>query len=163
MSAGRFRLRDDCGSVRGGAGFPAFAAEELVGELFVGGGAESGGFVLHDGFAVAGSFAEADGARDDCAVDDILEMGLHLGDDGLREIVPHEHCQEDPGDTEPWIGFTFRDLRDDTVDFRESFEGEVFALDGDEEFVGSGEGVGHQDAEGGRAIEEDVVEGGFFA
>ena len=48
----------------------------------------------------------------------------------------------------------------DVVDFAEALEGEVFALERDEEFVGGGEGVGHQDAERRRAIEEDEVERG---
>ena len=44
------------------------------------------------------------------------------------------------------------------IDFGEALEGEVFALERDEEFVGGGEGVGHEDAERGRAIEQDEVE-----
>ncbi len=147
----------------GSAGFSAFSTEELVGELFVSGCTEAGGFVLHDGFPVAWGFAESDGARDDRPIDDVLEMGLHFGDDRLGEVVPHEHGQQDSRDAEVGVGLAFSDLRHDAIDFREAFEGEVLALDRDKKFVGGGERIGHEYAEGGRAIEENVVEGGCFS
>ncbi len=49
------------------------------------------------------------------------------------------------------------------INFPSPFEGVVFALHGDKELVGGGEGVGHEDAEGGRAIEDGEVEGVFVA
>ena len=50
----------------------------------------------------------------------------------------------------------------DFDDFCEAFEAEVFALDGDEEAVGGGEGAGHEDAEGWGAVDdEEVVLTGF--
>lgn len=150
----KYGLRSGC------SGFSTFSAEELICELLVGCRAEAGGFILHDGFSVGRGFAESDGPGDDGSVDDVLKMRLDLGDDGLREVIPHEHGQQDAGDTESGIGLAFSDLSDDTIDFGQSFEGEVLALDRNEEFVGGSERIGHENAKGGGAIEKHVVEGG---
>ncbi len=85
--------------------------------MLVGGCAEAGGFILHDGFSVARGFAESDGSGDDGSVDDVLEMRLDLSDDGLCEVIPHEHGQQNAGDAESGIGLAFSDLSDDAIDF----------------------------------------------
>ena len=137
--------------------------EKLGGECFVGGGAEAGGLVFEDGLAVAGGFGEADAARDDGFEDDFAEVGLDFGDDLRGEVIAHEHGHEHAADGEVGIRAAVADLLDDLGDFAEAFEGEIFALERNEEFVGGGEGVRHQDAERGRAIEEDEIERGVVA
>ncbi len=131
--------------------------------MFVCGCAEAGGFVLHDGLPVTWRLSESDGSGDNGAVDHVFKMCLNLGDYGLGEVISHEHGQQDAGNAEAGVGFTFSNLRDDSVDFGESLEREVLALNGDKKFVGCGERVCHQDAEGRGAIEKDVVEGGGFS
>ena len=52
-----------------------------------------------------------------------------------------------------------------TIFVRQAFQAEIFALQGDDQLVGGGEGGGHEHAERWRAIDEQVVEpvtcGGF--
>jgi len=55
------------------------------------------------------------------------------------------------------------DALDHFENFGEAFEGEVFALERDEDGIGGGERVGHEDAEGGRAVDEDEFDGGWLA
>ena len=43
-----------------------------------------------------------------------------------------------------------------------AFERIVFTLDGDEDFLDRVEGVGGQKPQGGRAVDENIVEAGFF-
>ena len=137
--------------------------EKLGGERFICGGAEAAGLVFEDGLAVAGGFGEADAAGDDGLENHVAEMRLDFGDDLGGEVVAHEHGHEHATDGEVGVCATVADLLDDVGDFAQPFEGEIFALERDEEFVRGGKGVGHQDAERGRAIEEDEVERGVVA
>ena len=114
--------------------------------------------MFENGAAVAGGFAEADGAGDDGLENDFLEMVADFLDHGGVQVgagVVHGH--DETGEGEVGVSAGGADALHHVHKEGEAFEGVVFALDGDEEFVGGGQGVGHPDTEGGRAIEEGVV------
>ena len=73
------------------------------------------------------------------------------------------HGHEDALDGDAGVDAAGDDLVVDVDDAGEPFEAEVFALNGDEEPVGGGEGGRHEDAEGGRAVDDDEVEAAGFA
>ena len=88
----------------------------------------------------------------------------------LPEIVTHllaeagagiVHGEEDAEDGEVGIQATFLDFFDEVEDFADSLEGEVLTLDGDENFFRGDEGAGHEQADAGRAVEQDEIEGGI--
>lgn len=135
------------------------SGEEFGGECLVGDGAATVGIVFDDGLAEAGGFAEADAAWDEGIINDVVEDLAHVVDDLLGEVhAGIEHGHDDAFDFEIGVGAAFADLRDDLDDFGEAFESEVFALDGDEQFIRCGESAGHQHAEGGGAVEQHVIE-----
>lgn len=137
------------------------ALEEFSGEGSVSESAGAGGVVFEDGEGVTWSFAEADGAGDSDVEDCWSEEGADVADNGGIEVCAGiEHGHEEAAELEGGVGAGVTDLGGDLEEEAEAFEGVVFALDGDEELVGCGEGIGHKDAEGGGAIEENVVEVG---
>lgn len=90
----------------------------------------------------------------------------HIGEDGSH-VIDHllgevhagvEHGHDDALNGEVGVGTAFADLGDDLNDFGEAFESEIFALDGDEQFVRRGEGSGHEHSERRGAVENGVVE-----
>lgn len=53
------------------------------------------------------------------------------------------------------------DPLDQVENFANPFQSEVLALDGHENLFGSDEGAGHEEANTGRAVEDDQIEGGI--
>lgn len=137
--------------------------KELLCQGPIGGGSESIGLVFEDGFAVAGRFSQANRARHDGSEDIFGEMLLNFADNLLGEVVAHIHCHENATDFEIWIAAKFINLGHNAVDFRKAFQREIFALNGDEQFVRSREGIGHEDAKGWGAVQKHKVERSRFS
>ena len=140
------------------------AVEKFLGQLAVGEGSAAVGVVFENGFPVAWSLCEADGAGDDGLVNDILKVAAHFFfHGGIQVCAAVEHREEQAGDRESGI----RAARTDTVGHlhqeSETFEGVILALDWDENLIRRRKGVRHKDAERGGAIQEDVVEEALFA
>ncbi len=109
---------------------------------------------------MARSLGEANGARNERVEDNLLEVIAHLLDHcGIQVRAAIVHCHEQSAERQVGIGPRGANLLGHLHEQAETLQGVVFALDRDEDFVGSGKGIGHQDAEGRRAIEEkEIVE-----
>ena len=84
-------------------------------------------------------------------------MLADLGDDLVVQAVAHVHRQQEAFDVERRVEARL-DLADRVEQFGESFEGEVFALHGDQHRIGSRENVHRGVSQRGGAVDEDVVE-----
>lgn len=73
------------------------------------------------------------------------------------------HGEDDAENGEIWILTTLFNALHQIENFTNPFQSEVFALDGDENFFGGDEGAGHEQADAGRAVENDEIEGGIEA
>jgi len=71
------------------------------------------------------------------------------------------HGQNNAEDGEGGVESALFDSFDQIEDFSDSFEGEVFALDGNENLFCSDKGAGHKEADAGRAVENDEIESGI--
>ena len=130
--------------------------------MAVAGRGGAGVVVLVNGAAMAGGLGEADGTGDD---------GLeHLGTEVLAEILADLlaeagagiiHGEKDPKDGEFGVQAAFTDFFDQVEDFTHALQGEVLALDRDEDFFGGDEGAGHEEPDAGGTVEQDEVEGGI--
>lgn len=135
------------------------ADEELIRQLRVGGGSETLWIVLEDGFSVAGSLADADGAWDEGLVDLIRKI-IHDFLDNLagKKRAPVIHRHDDAFEGEAGIGSGIANLIKDPDDFRKAFEAEPLALERDKDFIGGGESGGHQDTKGRWSVENAEFE-----
>jgi hypothetical protein len=125
--------------------------------LVVGDGTCGGGVVLLDGSSVAGSFGESDGTGDDDP-EGVEEMFTDLRFDVSGQIgACIVHGEQYAAQFELWVEIALDEF-DGVGEVAESFEGEIFALDGDDDFISGGEGVDSEKAERGWAINEDEVE-----
>ena len=107
---------------------------------------------------MAWRLADADVARDEGAEYGFVEEAANFVDDFAGEVeFGVVHGEDDSADFEAVV-VSGLGLACELDDLGEAFHGEIFALDGDEDFVGGGEGGAGELAEGGRAVEEDEVE-----
>ncbi len=74
----------------------------------------------------------------------------------IRSAIEHRH--DDARDAHLIVHAGIPDLLHHAHDFNQPFEREKFALNRREQFVGGGERIRHQNAERGRAIEQDEIE-----
>ena len=71
------------------------------------------------------------------------------------------HGEDNAHDGEIWILTTLFNSLHQVENFTNPFQSEVFALDGYENLFCSDEGAGHEEADAGRAVEDDQIEGGI--
>ena len=71
------------------------------------------------------------------------------------------HGEDNAHDGEIWILTTLFDSLNQVENFTNSLQSEVFALDGYENLFCSDESAGHEQANAGRAVEDDQIEGGI--
>lgn len=113
--------------------------------------------MLENGFSVRRCFADPDRSRDDLLVNLFGEIFGDLFDNLTAEqgaAVIHRH--DDAFESEIGIGAGAADFIEDGDDFRQTFQAEPFALEWNENFIGSSECGGHEDAERWRGIEDAV-------
>ena len=140
------------------------AVEKFLCQLAVGEGSAAVGVVFKNGFPMAWSLGEADGAGDDGFVNDIPEVAAHFFfHGGIQVRAAVKHREEKAGDREGGIRAAGADAVGHLHEESKALEGVILALDGDENLIRRSEGVRHEDAERGRAIHEDVVEETLFA
>ena len=136
-------------------------AQKFGGKLAVAGGGGAGVIVLINRPTVAGRLGEPDGTGDD---------GLeHLRAEVLAEVIADllaeagagiVHGKEYAQNGEVGIQAAFADFFNEVENFADPLQGKVFALDRDEDAFGGHEGAGHEEADAGRAIEDDEIKGG---
>jgi len=130
--------------------------------LTIAGGGGARIVVFVDGFAVAGGFGQANGTGNDCSHDLFSQVATEVFADLLAEPGPGVvHGENDSKDGERGIETTLFDSLNQVENFSNSFECEVFALDGHEDFFCGDEGAGHEQADAGRAVENDEIESGI--
>lgn len=140
--------------------------DDRVGELLVVLRARAGGGVLEDGLAEGRALGEFDVAADRRLVDacapprlvcfgGLLEESRDVGDD-LAGVLGcfFVGAEDDARDAESFVD-SRGDHGDGLEEFAEALEGEEVCLHGDDDFAGGGECVEGEQAEGGRAIDED--------
>jgi len=134
------------------------ALEELAGEREVGLGAPRSHVVENDRHPVAGRLAEAHVAGDDGVVRLLLEEAAHLARHLLPEVgAVVDHGEQDALDVEARVeGAAHAAHRGDQLG--KPLEGEVLAVQRDEDRVGGDQRVEREEAERGGAVDEDVVE-----
>lgn len=114
--------------------------------------------VVEDGWhAVAWCFAEFDVALDDGFEDEFAEVAFYFFVDlvGQSESAV-VHGEQEAFYFEAWVHACFDDF-DGVEQFADAFEGEVFALHGDDDAIGCGEGIDGDEAKAGAAVDEDIV------
>ena len=111
-----------------------------------------------DGQAVAGRLAQAHVARNDRREHLALEVLLHLGDDLQAQVGARvEHREHDALNLQAAIERLLH-ARDRTHQRGDALQRVVFALNRDEHAVGSAQGVDRDQAQGGRTVDEHVIE-----
>lgn len=136
----------------------AQAGQDFLGQDFVGGGGGAVAIVANNGLAVAGGFGQASGPGDhrveyQCA--EVFSDFIHHRMGKARASVEHRH--EDAQQVEARIGAGVHELVEDSVDHGDSLEGEVLALERNDQVPGGDEGVEGESAEGGRAVDDHQV------
>ena len=113
---------------------------------------------------MAGSFGQPNRPRDDGLHDLLSKMFAEILADLLAESgAGVVHGQKNAEDGEGGIEAALLDSFDQVENFSDSFEGEIFALHGDEDLFGRDEGTGHQESDTGRAVENHEVKGRVMA
>ena len=131
--------------------------ENLFGEFDIAFGAVGAGVVGEDRLAETGGFGQADAAGNDGFEDLVFEELPQVGGDLAGEVGPVvEHREQNAFDFERMVE-GLADAVDGVHEFGDAFEGEEFALDGDEDGIGGDQGVEGEEVEGRRAIDEDEV------
>ena len=131
--------------------------KDLFCKLDIAFGALGAGVVGKDGFAETGGFGEADAAGDGGLEDLILEEFAEIGGDLAGEVgAVVVHGEENAFNFEGMLE-GFADSLDGIDEFGDAFEGEEFALNGDDDGIGGEEGVEGEEVECGGAIDEDEL------
>ena len=129
----------------------------FVCEVDVVDGALAGGIVADDRTAVAGGFGKFGIAIYQRVEDQILEVGAdildHLAGQAQTGVV---HRDEQTFDIELRIEAGLHDA-DGVQEFAEALEGEILALDGDNDRVGSREGIDGDETQRGAAVDNDKI------
>src|ERR1035441_9458573 len=129
--------------------------EDLFGEFDVAFRPLGSGVVGQDGFAETGRFGQAYAARDDGPEDFVLEELTQVGGHLAREVGPVViHGEEDALDGEGVLE-PFANPVDRVHQFRDSLQGEEFALDGDHYRIGGDERIQGEQVEGRGAIDQN--------
>src|SRR5205823_3491819 len=103
---------------------------------------------------------EADVARDDRLIDLTGQVRLHIGSDLLGEVVARvEHGEHDALQLQRPVQVG-ADQLDGAQERAEALQRVVLALQRDQHTIGGDQRVDRQEAERGRAVDEDVVVGG---
>ena len=71
------------------------------------------------------------------------------------------HGEDNAHDGEVWILASLFDSLHQVENFTNSLQSEVFTRNGNENLFCSDEGAGHEEADAGRAVEDDQIEGGI--
>src|ERR1022692_2287948 len=125
-------------ALRGGS--VLLMVEDLFGEFDIAFRPLGSGVIGQDGLAETGRFGQAYAARDDGPEDLVLEelaqVGGHLAGEGGPVVGPEEDAFDGEGVLE-----AFANPVDGVHQFRHSFQGEEFALDGDQYGIGGDEGI----------------------
>ena len=102
-------------------------------------------------------FAELYIALDDCLEDQFAEVSLDFFVDLVGEAKSAiVHSQQETFDFEARIHASL-DYLDGVEQLTDAFEGEVLALNWDDDTIGSGQGINCDEAKAGTAIDEDIV------
>lgn len=113
---------------------------------------------------MARSFGQPNRPRDDGLHDLLSEMLAEIFADLLAESgAGVVHGQKNAEDGEGGIEAALLDSFDQVQNFSDSFEGEIFALNGHKDLFRRDEGAGHQETDAGRAVENHEVKGGVMA
>ena len=119
------------------------------------------GGVLEDGDSVAGSLGEldvgADGAREDLAREIAADLGQNLPGKLQAGVV---ESGQDAGDVQVRVDAPPHQL-DDLHQLADALQGEELRLKSDNHLMGSGQAIDGQEAQAGRAVQDDVVGGGL--
>ena len=133
------------------------APVELGGQGAVGGRATTLRGVLGDGPAVAGRLGKTDAPGDDRLVDGVGEVATHLGRHLRGEVRPRvEHREDDSVDGQRRVQ-VIADEVDGRDELAEALERVVLALERHEHRVRRRQRIHREQAERGRAVDEDVV------
>jgi hypothetical protein len=131
-------------------------SQDLVREIEIGPGADAQGIVKKRRKAVAGRFAQADIAGNDGVEDAEVTMPPDFFCHLMGQVVATvEHGQENALDGETRV----QSELDPSNGFEkqgQTLQGVVFTLKGDKNRVTGRETVGREEAQGRRAVEEDV-------
>ena len=115
------------------------------------------GVVEYGGKSVARGFGEFHVALDDGFEYEFLKVALHLVVDLVGEAESRVvHGEEEPFNLERRIEFLLYNLYS-IEQFTDAFKGEIFTLHGDDDGVGSGQGIDGDESERRRAVNEYVV------
>ena len=134
--------------------------EEFGGEFGVGFGAARAGVVEGDGFAVTGGLGEADVAGNGGFEEFFLEEVAEVGGDLLGEVgAVVGHGDEDAFEGEAGVEAAGNAI-EGSDELGDTFEGEVFGLEGYEQSVGGDEGVEGEEVEGRGAVKQEEGIGG---
>src|SRR5436190_238084 len=137
--------------------FLCTAMNDLLCEANVGLGSFGFDVVKQNGLAVTWRFAKPNVARNDRGQDLIAEKLLEVGHDLVGEVGAFVvHRQEDAFNFETGIG-DFADLLNGFHQLGNALEGEILALNGNKDAIGSDQSVHRKDVQRRRAIDEDVV------
>ncbi len=131
---------------------------EFFGEQLVRRGAGRVWRVTADRLAETRRLGQAHAARDGNLENQVAEMFPHLVGHLLGQVGPRiEHCEHDPADRQRGVGPAILDLLDHARDHRQAFQGEILALDRDQDRVHRRQRVHRQDPERRRAIDKNVI------
>src|ERR1039457_3466113 len=133
--------------------------ENLFGESNIAFRPLGSGVIGQDGFAETGRFGQANAAGDDGAEDLVLEELAQVGGHLAGEVGPVVvHGEEDAFDGEGVLE-AFANPVDGVHEFRYSFQGEEFALDGDQDGMGGDQRIEGEQVESWGAIDQNEAVG----
>ena len=105
---------------------------------------------------MAGRFGDADVAGDDGFVDLVAEEAAGIGGDQVGQVVAAvEHGQHDSLQAQAGVEAAADEV-DGAHDLADAFQGEELALQRDQDGVGGHQAVQGEQAEAGRAVDQDV-------
>lgn len=114
---------------------------------------------MDDRFTETGGFCEAGCARDDGFEDPFAEVLAYFGDDLLGEAGSAvEHGHDDAEEIEGRVDASVAKLVEQAVNGRDALQRVILALERDQEVIGGGQGIQGEQAEGGRAVQDDDIE-----
>lgn len=132
--------------------------QHLLTKIHIGKRAQGPNIIIDDRFPVAGGFAQADVSDDLVLEDAFAESGLELADDFIGESsAAVEKGDHDPQKLEVGVLVLTHTL-DDIENVGETFEGQEFGLNRDDDMIGRAQNVKGEEAQAGGRINEDPIE-----